>query len=255
MKQVMPKFLFIIAITLTTVCFGQTHKPRTYLLVHGAWSGGWDYAKVDAILRGKGDVVYRPTLTGLGERVHLSNTKINLSTYITDIVNVIKFEDLHNLILVGHSYGGMVISGVAEQVPDRISQLIYLDAMVPNDGESAQAVCGDLWNGLMVPNIKDSLVLYPFGPTKLTPPTDVPQPLKTYTEPLTLSNPLVKKIPTAFIVMTKNGKSDSATDKMGVNRARERNWKVYTFEGGHYSMREQPENLVKKLELVLQKEQ
>ncbi|QHV93734.1 alpha/beta fold hydrolase [Spirosoma endbachense] len=251
----MKKFLFIFAITFTTACFGQTHQPRTFLLVHGAWSGGWDYAKVDAILSAKGDIVYRPTLTGLGERVHLSNAKINLSTYIADIVNVIKFEDLHNIILMGHSFGGMVISGVAEQVPDRISQLIYLDAMVPNNGESAQAVCGDLWNVLIAPNIKDSLVLYPFGSTKPTPPTDVPQPLKTYTESLKLNNPLVKKIPTAYIVMTKNGKSDSATDKMGVNRARARNWKVYNFEGGHYSMREQPYNLVKKLELILQNEQ
>ena len=254
MKQIMKNILLIFAIALTTVCFGQTHQPRTFLLVHGAWSGGWDYAKVAAILSSKGDIVYRPTLTGVGERVHLSTANINLSTYIADIVNVIKFEGLHNVILVGHSYGGMVISGVAEQVPDQISQLIYLDAMVPNDGESAQAVCGDLWNVLMVPNIKDSLVFYPFGATKPTPPTDVPQPLKTFTEPLRMSNPLVKKIPAAFIVMTKNGKSDSAADKMGLYRARTRNWKVYNFEGGHYSMREQPENLVKTLELVLQKE-
>ena len=146
----------------------------------------------------------------------------------------------------------MVISGVAEQIPDRISQLIYLDAMVPDDGESAQAVCGDIWDKMMKPNIKDSVVFYPFGITKSTPPTDVPQPLKTFTEPLKISNPLVKKIPTAFILMTKDGKSDSGTDKMGVSRARIRKWKVYTFEGGHYSMREQPGNLVKKLELVLQ---
>jgi pimeloyl-ACP methyl ester carboxylesterase len=249
----MKKILFVFAITFATLGFGQTHQPRTYLFVHGAWDGGWDYARVDSILRIKGDIVYRPTLTGLGERVHLSNANVNLSTYIADIVNVIKFENLHNVILVGHSYGGMVISGVAEQMPDRISQLIYLDAMVPNDGESAQAVCGDIWTMMMASHIKDSLVLYPFGATKPMPPTDVPQPLKTFTEPLKISNPLVKKIPTAFILMTKNGKSNSGTDKMGVNKARARNWKIYTFEGGHYSMREQPENLVKKLEEVLQK--
>lgn len=248
----MKKVSFALLVTLSVVCFGQTHQPQIFLFVHGAWDGGWDYAKVDSILKTKGDIVYRPTLTGLGERIHLSNANVNLSTYIADVVNVIKFENLHNIILVGHSYGGMVISGVAEQIPDRISQLVYLDAMVPNDGESAQAVCGDLWSNLIAPNIQDSVVLYPFGTTKSTPPTDAPQPLKTFTEPLKISNPLVKKIPTAFILMTKNGKSDSATDKMGVDRARARNWKVYTFEGGHYSMREQPENLVKKLELVLQ---
>jgi hypothetical protein len=249
--KVVKKILFVLSMLFSVVSFGQTHQPRVFLFVHGAWDGGWDYAKVDSILRAEGDIVYRPTLTGLGERVHLSNANINLSTFISDIVNVIQLENLHNIILVGHSYGGMVISGVAEQMPHRISQLIYLDAMVPNDGESAQAVCGDIWDKMMKPNIKDSVVLYPFGITPLTPPTDVPQPLKTFTEPLKIGNPLVKKIPTAFILMTKNGKSDTGTDKMGVSRARVRNWKVYTFEGGHYSMREQPENLVKKIELVL----
>ncbi|MGM9509116.1 alpha/beta fold hydrolase [Larkinella sp. GY13] len=251
----MNKFFLILTMLVSMTSLGQTHKSRTFLLVHGAWSGGWDFARVDAKLRSKGDIVYRPTLTGLGERVHLSNASINLSTFITDIVNVIKYENLHNVILVGHSFGGMVISGVAEQVPERISQLIYLDAMVPNDGESARDVCGELWNGLIAPYVKDSLVFYPFGPTSATPPGDVPQSLKTYTEPLKISNPLVKKIPTAFIVMTKNGKSNRLNDQMGLNKARERRWKIYEFEGGHYSMREQPEKLALKLQEVLPKGQ
>lgn len=247
----MRKLFFILSIAVSSVCFGQKHQPQIFLFVPGAWDGGWDYAKVDSVLRAKGDIVYRPTLTGLGERVHLLNANINLSTYVADITNVIKFENLHNVILVGHSYGGMVISGVAEQVPDRIKQLVYLDAMVPNDGESAKDVCGEMWGMMMETNIKDSVVQYPFGATKPTAPTDVPQPLKTFTEALKISNPLVKKIPTAFVMMTKDGKGNSGTDKMGVLRARLRNWKVYPFEGGHYSMREQPENLVKKLEEIL----
>lgn len=249
----MRKILFIVSMALSVTCWGQTHKPRVFLFVPGAWDGGWDYARVDSILSAKGDVVYRPTLTGLGERVHLANRNVNLSTYISDIANVIRFENLHEIILVGHSYGGMVISGVAEQMPERISRLIYLDAMVPNDGESAQAVCGELWDMLMKPHVKDGFVSYPFGATKATPPADVPQqPLKTFTEPLSIRNPLVKKIPSAFILMTKNGKGDDGKDKMGVNRARARHWKVYALEGGHYAMRDQPENLVRELELVLQ---
>jgi|SRR5690606_2280984 len=239
----------LISLMISVASFGQKHQPRTYLFVPGAWDGGWDYAKIDSIFREKGDIVYRPTLTGLGERVHLANANINLTTYITDIVNVIKFENLHNIILIGHSFGGMVISGVAEQVPDRISQLVYLDAMVPNDGESAKDVCGELWEELMVPFIKDSVMLYPFGTTKNTYPTDVPQPIKTFTEPLQISNPLVEHIPTVFISMTQNGKIGN--EKMGYSRAKSRNWKIYTFEGGHYAMREQPENLVKKLEEIL----
>lgn len=250
-QSFMKKLLFILAITLQAVCFAQNRQPRTYVFVPGAWDGGWDYHKVDSILRAKGDIVYRPTLTGLGERVHLANSTVNLSTHIADIVNVIRFENLHNIILVGHSYGGMVISGVAEQMPERISRLIYLDAMVPNDGESVQSLCGSMWDKMMAPNIKDSLMFNPFGPTKPSYPTDVPQPLKTFTEPLKISNPLVKKIPTAFILMTQNGKSNGDTDKIGLDRAKARNWKIYTLEGGHYAMREQPENLVDKLESVL----
>jgi hypothetical protein len=146
----------------------------------------------------------------------------------------------------------MVISGVAERVPDRIKQLVYLDAMVPNDGESAKDVCGDLWLPMTQGKVKDSMVLYPFGATKAVPPSDVPQPLNTFTETLKISNPLVKKIPTVFISMTKDGKSSAEHDKMGLLRARARNWKIFSFEGGHYSMREQPENLVKKLEEVTQ---
>jgi len=247
----MKKLLFLVAFVVTTVCYGQTRQPRTYVLIHGAWSGGWDYAKVDSILTAEGDRVFRPTLTGVGERAHLSNARVNLTTYITDVINVIRFENLHNVILVGHSFGGMVISGVAEQIPERIRQLIYLDAMVPNDGESAKAVCGELWEAMMKQNIRDSVMAYPFGTPKPTPPHDIPQPLKTFTEPLRISNSQAKKIPAAFVLMTRNGKSDADKDKMGVARARARNWKVYTLEGGHYAMREQPGNLVKKFEEVM----
>lgn len=248
----MKKLTFILLIILSSSAYGQQHRGRTFLFVPGAWDGGWDYAKVDSILSAHGDIVYRPTLTGLGERVHLSNPGINLTTYINDILNVIRFEGLHDVILVGHSYGGMVISGVAEQVPDRIKQLVYLDAMVPNDGESAKDVCGDLWEPMTKGNIRDSMVLYPFGAAKAVPPMDVPQPLNTFIEPLRISNPMVKKIPAAFLQMTNDGKGSPGHDKMGIARARERKWKIYTLEGGHYSMREQPENLVKKLEEIIQ---
>lgn len=248
----MNKLIFILSMALSSFAYGQQHHARTFLFVPGAWDGGWDYAKVDSILSAHGDIVYRPTLTGLGERVHLSNPDINLTTYINDILNVIWFENLHNVILVGHSYGGMVISGVAEKAPERIKQLIYLDAMVPENGESAKDVCGDLWQPMTKGNIKDGMVLYPFGITKLVPPMDVPQPLNTFTERLQISNPMVKKIPTAFLQMTKDGKGSPEHDKMGILKARARKWKIYTLEGGHYSMREQPENLVKKLEEIVQ---
>ena len=106
----------------------------TYVLVHGAWHGGWCWNRVAPLLRAKGHDVYTPTLTGLGERVHLASPEVDLSTHVTDVVNVIEFEDLRNVILMGHSYGGQVITGVAGVIPQRIAQLAYLDAVVPNDG-------------------------------------------------------------------------------------------------------------------------
>lgn len=250
----MKKLLLFFFISVNTICIGQPRQPRVFLFVPGAFDGGWDYAKVDSILRTKGEMVYRPTLTGLGERVNLSHANINLSNYIADVVNVIKFENLHNIVLVGHSYAGMVISGVAEQMPDRIKELIYLDAMVPNDGESAEEVAkaGGLWDMMMKPNIKGDFIV-PSYPPSPNPPYDVPQPLKTFTEPIKISNPLVKQIPTIFIAMTKDGAVSPIIDKMGISRAKSRNWKIYTLEGGHYPMREQPENLVNKLESVIGK--
>lgn len=243
----MKKTLLSLLLALLSICsFSQNTSPRTYVFVHGAWGGGWEYKKIDSILTAQGHKVYRPTMTGLGERVHLANADIGLSTHVMDIVNVIRFEDLHNVVLVGHSYGGMVISGVAEQVPDRIAKLIYLDAFVPNNGESVQIINGPAWDGMIKPVVKDGFVPYVLGATKPTPPTDVPQPVKTFTETLKITNPAVSKIPTFYILMTKDGKG--GFEDWGASRARKRGWSILTLEGGHYAMREQPAALVKILE-------
>jgi pimeloyl-ACP methyl ester carboxylesterase len=108
----------------------------TFVLVHGAWHGGWCYKRVARLLRKAGHEVFRPTLTGLGERAHLMNRTIDLGTHVEDIVGVFRFEDLSDVVLCGHSYGGMVISGVAEQIAAKIRSLVYLDAFVPENGKS-----------------------------------------------------------------------------------------------------------------------
>lgn len=107
-----------------------------FVLVHGAWHGGWCYDLVARRLRSEGHEVYTPTLTGLGERSHLLNGKTDLNTHIQDVLNVIEWQDLDQIILCGHSYGGMIVTGVADAVPDRIRNLVYLDAYVPKDGEA-----------------------------------------------------------------------------------------------------------------------
>ena len=121
---------------LARVSPAQKRARRTFLLVHGAWHGGWCWRRVADILEARGHKVYTPTLTGLGERSHLLTGSINLETHITDIVNVFKWEDLENTVLCGHSYGGWVISGAIEQVQPRVSSIVFLDAFVPEDGQT-----------------------------------------------------------------------------------------------------------------------
>jgi pimeloyl-ACP methyl ester carboxylesterase len=111
--------------------------PKTFVLVHGAWHGGWCFSRVAALLRLSGHIVYTPTLTGLGERSHLYSPAINASTHVQDIVNVIEFEDLEDVILVGHSYAGQIITKVADTLPERVAQLVYLDGYVGEDGKSS----------------------------------------------------------------------------------------------------------------------
>jgi pimeloyl-ACP methyl ester carboxylesterase len=110
-------------------------SPKTFLVCHGAWSAGWAWKKMHPLMQAAGHRLVTPTYTGLGERVHLANPSIDLESHIQDVLNVIKYEDLRDIVLLGHSYGGMVATGVADRVRDRVSQLIYVDAFVPGDGQ------------------------------------------------------------------------------------------------------------------------
>ena len=107
-----------------------------FVLVHGAWIGGWYWRPIAQKLRAAGHEAYAPTLTGLGERIHLMNPSINLDTHVTDVANIIKEEGLSDVVLVGHSYGGMVVTGVADALPSKIKSLVYLDAFVPKNGDA-----------------------------------------------------------------------------------------------------------------------
>lgn len=108
----------------------------TFVLCHGAWHGGWCWRETAAALRARGADVHTPTMTGMGERRHLRHACKGLSTYVEDVCELIAHEDLTDIILVGHSFGGMCITGVADRMPDRIRRLVYLDACVPEDGQS-----------------------------------------------------------------------------------------------------------------------
>ena len=111
-------------------------STKTFVLVHGAWHGGWAWRRVADRLRARGHLVFTPTLTGLGERAHLLHPRIDLSLHIADVLGVIRYERINDFVLVGHSNGGCVISGVAEVVPDAIRSLVFLAAFIPDNGEA-----------------------------------------------------------------------------------------------------------------------
>src|SRR5579871_2046893 len=114
----------------------------TFVLVHGAWGGSYGFRYLRAPLREAGHEVFTPSLTGIGERVHLSSPQVNLTTHVTDVVNTILYEDLTDIVLLGYSYGGMVVTGALEHVADRVAHLVYLDAFVPADGQSLDDLSG-----------------------------------------------------------------------------------------------------------------
>lgn len=114
----------------------------TFVLVHGAWHGGWCWQRVAALLQNERHTVYAPTLTGVCERSHLSSATIDLTTHVSDVVNEIKWKELEDIVLVGHSYGGMVVTGAAEQCLDKIRSIVYLDAFLPLDGQSLYDIVG-----------------------------------------------------------------------------------------------------------------
>ena len=117
---------------------------RTYVLVHGGGHGGWCWKKLTPLLQAQGHSVYTPTMTGFGDRRHLLNDRVDLETNVTDICNLLYYEDLREVILVGHSYAGIVIAGVADRMPNRVAELVYLDANIPENGEAITDIRPDL---------------------------------------------------------------------------------------------------------------
>ena len=128
---------------------GPSSGKYTFVLVHGATAGGWEWKSTGKFLSDDGHTVYRATLTGLGERAHLNSPDADLQTHISDVVNLILYEDLHDVVLTGHSYGGMVITGVIDRIPERIRHVVFLDAAVPDDGMSIWDLFGS--NGAQDP--------------------------------------------------------------------------------------------------------
>lgn len=184
-----------------------------FVLVHGAWHGGWCWQHVAAILRAAGHQVFTPTMTGLGERAHLLNAQVGMSTFIDDICAVISAEELNDVVLVGHSFGGPVITGVADRMPQHLQQLIYLDALIVQNGESALSILPPAVQAERSRTIDaEGLRMAIPAPDKfgVSEPEQVawlqrrltPHPLKAYTEPLRLQHPFANSLDKTYIAVT-----------------------------------------------------
>ncbi|HVX83755.1 MAG TPA: alpha/beta hydrolase [Phycisphaerae bacterium] len=217
----------------------------TYVIVHGAWGGSAGWTPTAERLRAAGHAVYTPTLTGLGQRKHLFSGAINLSTHVQDVAGVIESENLRDFVLVGHSYGGMVITGVADRIPDRIKQLIYVDACLPNDGESLN----DVLPKNSFPKITDGYILPTWLKPNTPPPHDVPMPAKCFSEKISLKNPAREKIPSTYILTVDPGKQPQ--DDLFYpcyQRAKSFGWPTMIMTGPHNVQWTEPRVLVKYLE-------
>jgi len=176
----------------------------TFVLVHGAFAGGWIWRAVRLYLRSAGHEVETPTLTGLGERVHLLTARVDLDTHIRDIVNVLTYEDLHDVVLVGASYAGMVITGVAEQMPERLAHVVYVDAFIPRDGESMLDLCPEDYRNSFLAGVQSGSLVVPAGdhPIPEVNARLTGHPLKTLAQPFRARNGPVRVIPRTFLRCT-----------------------------------------------------
>lgn len=267
-RRVVQGGLIMSGASVTTGCATSTallaqpasKATNNYLLVHGAWHGGWCWNEVRSLLLADGHRVYAPSLSGLGDRIHLrEQLEVGLDTHINDIVNLIKFEELDNVVLVGHSYAGMVISGVADQVGDKLDELIYLDALVPDDGGSLLDPYGELTDeqvSQIVANVpvdeNNSLLLPPLeflGISEDHPAAEslmrrlTPHPMKTLVDRLSYSNEGTQGVAKSFIYCSAQQADDGVKRKLEKIKASD-DWAYYEIATGHNAMTIEPEKLV-----------
>jgi len=242
-----------LTLALVAVAGARAASPEklTYVVVHGATAGGWEWKKTGNFLTADGHTVYRVTLTGLGERMHLSSPDIDLQTHINDVVNTILFEDLHDVVLTGHSYGGMVITGVMDRIPERIRHVVFFDAAVPDDGMSIWDLFGG--KGPAGPNIVDGFMQVPWVKADTKPPHSVKQSIKCFNQPVSYKNPAALALPVtyvAFVPKDKSAEERAKTDKSW-QRAESRGWTIRTFPGTHVAMVEDPRGIASLMEEVV----
>ncbi|SDS89170.1 alpha/beta fold hydrolase [Bradyrhizobium canariense] len=232
-------------------------NSKTFLVCHGAWSAGWAWKKMHPLMNAAGHRLVTPTYTGLGERAHLANPSIDLETHIQDVLNVITYEDLSDIVLLGHSYGGMVATGVADRARDRVAQLIYLDAFVPRDGQSLldlneparqsmqeRVKSGDGWRVPPNPTPPDT----PAADLEWLTERRVDMPIKCFEMGIKLASE--PTLPRSYIYATRITPAD--TFCQFARRAKsEPGWRYYEIDASHSPAVTAPEALMALLERIV----
>jgi hypothetical protein len=237
----------------STAALAQTAQDRrTYVLVHGAWHGGWCWRRVADLLEAKGHKVYTPTLTGVADRSHLLSKSISLDTHILDVANLMEWEDLQNVVLCGHSYGGWPISGVAEKQEKRIGSIVYLDAFLPNNGQKVLDTNTPERKRSVLEGIEKGELARP-GPSaaaffvnekdqawvnaKMT-----PQPIGVSTQPIILTGARDRIAKKAYVRARKYPQPDF--DRWYEQCKADSSWKVFDLNCGHDAMIDAPSDVV-----------
>lgn len=230
-----------------------------FVVAHGAWTGGWFWNKLRPLLQAGGHAVFTPTYTGVGERAHLAHPGIDLDHHINDLLQLLQFEDLTDVVLIGHSYGGMVATGVADRAPERIAQLVYIDAFVPRDGDSAWSLipaeqrqrmqdataattaAGDGWRLPPNPMPPDT----PAADVAWAVPRRLPQPIKTFTQPIVLTG-AVDRLPRSYVYCSRFGPGDGFRP-FAERAQREPGWRYVELDASHNPQVTMPETLARLL--------
>jgi pimeloyl-ACP methyl ester carboxylesterase len=229
-------------------------SAKTFVLVHPAWHGGWFWKKLAPLLREKGHVTFTPTLTGLGERSHLAAPDIGLDVHVTDVANVLHYEDLRDVVIVGHSSSGVVVTGVADRLPERIALVVYLDAFVPEDGQSVFDLVspdrrqafgtltrteGDGWRvPRFAPPPWETIVRDMWG---VTDPDDArwlverltPTPIGHFRDPVRRTNPAAEALPRLFVRFPQF--PNPRFDRQAEMAQRTANWRYRELPAHHHA--------------------